>query len=96
MGLLFKRTMEKTIKANSVVMEDGVSTIDVLGQTCPGYLLAINQALEALPPGITARLLSSYPPCGDDLAAYCRLKGYEYAGVTPADGMWVIEVKKHA
>jgi len=83
------------IRANSVVMrDDGVATIDVRGQTCPGYLLAINKAVEALPSGTTAQLLISYPPCGDDVGAWCKARSIEHLGTSPRDGIWVIEVRK--
>ena len=82
------------IRANSVTLADNVATVDVRGQTCPGYLLAINKAVGALPPGTTARLLISYPPCGDDVRTWCRLKDIEFVGITISDGLWVIEVRK--
>jgi len=45
-------------------MENGTAIIDVRGQTCPGYLLAINKAVERLEPDTAAKLLITYPPCG--------------------------------
>lgn len=83
------------IVPRSVFVEDGVAFIDVRGQTCPGYLLAINKAVEALPPGTTARLLISYPPCGDDVGAWCKARSIQYLGLSRSDGMWVIEIHKH-
>ncbi len=82
------------INANSVVVENGLATIDVRGQTCPGYLLAINKAVEALPAGTPARLLISYPPCGDDVAAWCDARQIAYLGISRSDGMWVVEIRK--
>jgi TusA-related sulfurtransferase len=85
---------ESQIQANSVVKEDGVTIIDVRGQTCPGYLLAINKAVEALSLGTTARLLISYPPCGDDVGAWCKARQIEYLGISQANGVWEIEIRK--
>ena len=82
------------IKAHSVVMRDGVATIDVRGQTCPGYLLAINKAVDPLPAGTLASLLTTYSPCGDDIQAYCKTKEFEYMGASQSDGMWVIKIRK--
>ena len=63
----FTRTRQPTgIQAQSVDFVDGVAIIDVRGQTCPGYLLAINRAVEKLPAGTPAQLLITYPPCGDE------------------------------
>lgn len=89
------KTRERSrIKANSVVLQEGVATIDVRGQTCPGYLLAINKAVDALSSGTTARLLISYPPCGDDVEAWAVAKSVEYLGISQSDGTWVIEIRK--
>jgi TusA-related sulfurtransferase len=85
---------ESQIQANSVVMEDGVAIIDVRGQTCPGYLLAINKAVEALSSGTTAKLVISYPPCGDDVGAWCKARQIEYMGIAQANGVWEIEIRK--
>lgn len=90
-----KKIRERSrIKANSVELQDGVATIDVRGQTCPGYLLAINKAVDALPSGTTARLLISYPPCGDDVGAWAAAKSVEYLGISQSEGMWVIVIHK--
>jgi TusA-related sulfurtransferase len=90
-----KKLNEKSgIRANSVVIENGVATINVLGQTCPGYLLAINKAVEALPDGTKAKLVIGYPPCGDDVGAWCKARKIEYLGMSQSDGVWVIDIRK--
>ncbi len=90
-----RRSRERPqLQANSVVMQDGVAMIDVRGQTCPGYLLAINKAVDALPFGTTAKLMISYPPCGDDVGAWCKARSIEYVGMDRAEGMWLIEIRK--
>ena len=91
----FNKTIEKSgIKANSVIIVDGIAEIDVRGQTCPGYLLAINKAVDALHSGTTAKLLITYPPCGEDVKAWCKEKRIEYLGLMQGDGMWIISIKK--
>ncbi len=89
-----KRRAPAGIRANSVVFEDGVAVIDVRGQTCPGYLLAINKAVDALAARQTAKLLISYPPCGDDVGAWCREKGVEFLGIEQTPGRWEITIRK--
>ena len=84
------------IYARSVVMEDGVAVIDVRGQTCPGYLLAIHKAMETLPAGTTAKLLISYPPCGDDVAAWCAARATALLGTEAREGRWEIMIRKQA
>ncbi|MHB1942195.1 MAG: sulfurtransferase TusA family protein [Acidiferrobacteraceae bacterium] len=83
-----------TLRATSVTIENGTATIDVTGQTCPGYLLAINKAFDALDAGTTARLVTTYSPCGDDVEAYCKARGFEYLGASESQGAWVIRIRK--
>ena len=93
---LFTKTQPKIaeIKANSVVIENGVATIDVRGQTCPGYLLAINKAVDGLPADTPlARLIISYAPCGNDVRAWCKARAIEYRGISQKDGTWTIEIR---
>lgn len=82
------------IAANSVVTEEGITTIGVQGQTCPGYLLTINKATDALPEGTNARLLISYPLSGEDVAAWCHSRNIEYPGTTQSDGLWIVRIRK--
>ncbi len=82
------------IRARSVTRVDGVVEIDVRGQTCPGYLLAIDREVEKLEAGEEARLVISYPPCGDDVQAWCRRKGVEYLGMEVREGLWLIGIRK--
>ena len=64
------------------------------GQTCPGYLLAINRAMDQLDTGTEAHLLVDYPPCGDDVKAWAGEKGYAFLGFTQEGGTWHIRVRK--
>lgn len=64
------------------------------GQTCPGYLLSINQAVDRLPSSTEARLLISYPPCGDDVQHWCREREIAFLGLEQKDGLWTIAIRK--
>ena len=91
----FRRQREKPeIRANRVEMIDGEALIDVSGQTCPGYLLAINRAVDELPPGTTARLRITYPPCGNDVHAWCKEKGVTFLGMQEHADHWLIRIRK--
>lgn len=91
----FNKTIKKSsIQANSINIVDGVYEIDVRGQTCPGYLLAINNAVEALDFDTKARLLITYPPCGEDVKAWCKEKKIDYLSLVQGEGMWIITIKK--
>ena len=82
------------IRANSVEFKNGIAQIDVRGQTCPGYLLAINKAVDTLEVGTHAKLLISYPPCGDDVHAWCKARNIGFKGISQEDGLWTIEIQK--
>lgn len=88
------RQQAPTIHSEVSQRPDGATAIDVRGQTCPGYLLAINRAMDALATGTEAHLLVDYPPCGDDVKAWADERGYAFLGVTQADGVWHIRVRK--
>ncbi|MDH5444981.1 MAG: sulfurtransferase TusA family protein [Gammaproteobacteria bacterium] len=90
----FKKKTKSEIKANSVEIVDGVAFIDVRGQTCPGYLLAINKAVEKLDAGMMAKLLITYPPCGEDVKAWCKEKRVSYLDITEENDRWVITIQK--
>lgn len=90
----FSKKQSVSIRVNTVEMINGRAIIDVRGQTCPGYLLAINKAVETLASGTTAELLITYPPCGEDVHAWCREKGIEFIGLAEQTDKWVIEIKK--
>ena len=72
--------------------EDGSWIVDVRGQTCPGYLLDINRHVSAIGPGARIRLLVTYPPCGEDVRAWCAEKGYEFTGIERVDDHYGIGI----
>lgn len=90
----FNNRQHVGIKANSVVIDNGIAIIDVRGQTCPGYLLAINKAVESLATGTSARLLITYPPCGEDVKAWAKQQKIEYQGIEQQNEIWVIRIRK--
>lgn len=92
---LFLRTDDyKTITSKTSVDENGVVTIDVRGQTCPGYLLSINKEVDSLGSGTDARLLITYPPCGDDVKAWAKEKNVDFLDLQQQTDMWVIKIRK--
>lgn len=57
MFLFFKNfKAESGIKANVITEENGTVIVDVRNQTCPGYLPAINKAIEKYPIGTKFKL----------------------------------------
>lgn len=74
---------------------DGSVNIDVRGQTCPGYLLSINKAMDCLEGGKKAFLITTYAPCGDDVNAWCKEKGHTFDGIVQKENRWEICVIKN-
>lgn len=89
-----KKEQHKTIGSTIANNADGSVSIDVRGQTCPGYLLSINKAMDTLNYGTQAYLITSYAPCGDDVKAWCKEKGYEYGGIVQGQDSWKVSVLK--
>jgi TusA-related sulfurtransferase len=89
-----KQAQTNGIAASSVNIVDGIAEIDVRGQTCPGYLLAINKAVDQLDSGMKAKLLITYAPCGEDIKAWCRKKQIEFLDLTQSKEMWIIHIQK--
>ncbi len=83
-----------TITARVESTADGEVIIDVRGQTCPGYLLAINRAVDDLPSATRARLWITYPPCGEDVQAWCDARGIVLEAIETGEAMTVMTVYK--
>ena len=84
----------KSVRPTRVVRRRNEVIVDVSGQTCPGYLLAINHAVDPLPSGTRIKLLITYPPCGDDVATWCRAKEIALDSIEQEGGKWVISLLK--
>lgn len=83
------------IRPREVVWRDGEVIVDVSGQTCPGYLLAIHNAVDPLPKDTRIKLLITYPPCGDDVGAWCKARDIELVDIVNGrDGTWIISLIK--
>ncbi len=99
MGLLdrlvspFAARKRKEVRSVRRRLEDGSWIVDVRGQTCPGYLLDINRHVTAIGPGARIRLLVDYPPCGEDVRAWCAEKGYAFKGIERVDGHYGIGIE---
>ncbi len=91
---LDKGADKKSVRPTEVITRGDEVIINVSGQTCPGYLLAINHAVDPLPRGTRIKLLITYPPCGDDVGAWCQAKGINLVSISHEVGKWVISLLK--
>jgi tRNA 2-thiouridine synthesizing protein A len=54
--------------------------LDCRGQRCPLPVIALARRLPELPVGAVLRVLADDPAAANDIPAWCRLRGQEYAG----------------
>jgi tRNA 2-thiouridine synthesizing protein A len=54
--------------------------LDCRGQRCPLPVIALARRLPGVPPGAVVRVLADDPAAANDIAAWCRLRGQEFAG----------------
>lgn len=89
-----KKNKPSGIQARSIRHESNKAIVDVRGQTCPGYLLAINKAVETIQVGMDIELLITYPPCGEDVQAWCKERNITFIGLQQKEKNWVIKIRK--
>ncbi len=89
---LFSSRRRVKVRSARQRLEDGSWIVDVRGQTCPGYLLDINRHVTAIGPGARIRLLVTYPPCGEDVRAWCVEKGITFIGIEQVDDHYGIGI----
>ena len=87
-----RREVLRGVSPNAVDDLDGEKVVDVRGQTCPGYLLAINRAMDSFPPGTPVRLWITYPACGDDVQAWANSRGHTLHGIEYDRDRYVIRL----
>jgi tRNA 2-thiouridine synthesizing protein A len=58
--------------------------LDCRGQRCPLPVIALARRLPQLPVGSVLRVLADDPAAANDIPAWCRMRGQEYAG-SPAE-----------
>ena len=89
------KKQESGLIAQTFTEADGTVVVNVVNQTCPGYLLSINKAIEKYPVGTRFTLKITYPPCGEDVESYCRQKNIEFLGMEiNNEGIYLIQIRK--
>jgi tRNA 2-thiouridine synthesizing protein A len=61
------------------------TVLDCLGQRCPLPVIALARAIGSVPIGGVIRVLADDPAAGNDLAAWCRMRGHEFVGSPTPD-----------
>jgi tRNA 2-thiouridine synthesizing protein A len=63
----------------------GPQVLDCRGQRCPLPVIALARELPQLPVSAILRVLADDPAAAGDIAAWCRMRGQEFAGSPAAD-----------
>ncbi|MEI8081948.1 MAG: sulfurtransferase TusA family protein [Actinomycetes bacterium] len=62
-------------------------TIDERGRRCPLPVISLGRVATGLPDGSQITVLADDPAAGQDIAAWCRMRGARYLGsATASDG----------
>lgn len=75
-------------------MTGSVAVLDCLGQRCPMPVIALARRLPELPPGAVLRVLADDPAAGNDIRAWCRMRGQEFVAATTVDGAPAFDVRR--
>ena len=67
------------------VTADPAVVLDCRGQRCPLPVIALARRLPEVPVGGVLRVLADDPAAANDIPAWCRLRGQEYAGSPAPD-----------
>ena len=62
-----------------------VTVLDCLGQRCPLPVIALARALPSVEVGALIRVLADDPAAGNDIAAWCRMRGQEFVATGVPD-----------
>lgn len=73
---------------------DVVRVLDCLGRPCPVPVIELARALPTLRVGTVIDVLSDDAAARLDIPAWCRLKGQEYVGATPAPAGTAYRVRR--
>ena len=61
-------------------MTAGPLVVDCRGQRCPLPVIALARRITEVPVGGLVRVVADDPAAANDIPAWCRLRGQEFAG----------------
>jgi tRNA 2-thiouridine synthesizing protein A len=62
-----------------------VEVLDCRGQRCPLPVIKLAKRLPELPAGGVLRVLADDPAAGNDIRAWCRMRGQQFVGSPAPD-----------
>ncbi len=75
-------------------MSTTATVVDARGQSCPGPLVTLHQALKGAGPGDLFELLCTDPGSKSDVPSWSRLSGNELLESTHDDGVYRFVIRK--
>ncbi len=79
-------------RAGDVSRPDEV--LDCLGQRCPLPVIALARQLPRVPVGAVLRVLADDPAAANDIPAWCRMRGQQFAGAVTVGGRPGFDVRR--
>jgi TusA-related sulfurtransferase len=70
------------------------ATVDARGQSCPGPLVTLHQALKEAARGDLLELLATDPGARSDVPSWATLSGNELVDTTEVDGVLHFVIRK--
>jgi tRNA 2-thiouridine synthesizing protein A len=71
-----------------------ITTVDAIGQSCPGPLVTLAKALKDAHSGDRFELLATDPGSKSDVPSWAELSGNELLEASEADGVYRYVVRK--
>lgn len=68
--------------------------LDCRGQRCPLPVIALARRLPQLPVGAVIRVRADDPAAGNDIPAWCRMRGQAYLGSMTVEGSPAYDVRR--
>ena len=62
-----------------------VLSLDTLGRHCPVPVIELAKHIDGVDVGAVVEVLTDDPASVVDVPVWCRMKGHEYVGSTPAE-----------
>ena len=66
-------------------MSEPAEVLDCRGRRCPLPVIELARRLPEVPVGAVLRVLADDPAAANDIPAWCRMRGQEYAGSPAPD-----------
>ncbi|MGH3544470.1 MAG: sulfurtransferase TusA family protein [Mycobacteriales bacterium] len=67
---------------NPVTPREPARVLDCRGKRCPIPVIELARAITAIEIGAMLRVIADDPAAAHDIAAWCRMRGHEFAGGT--------------